>query len=190
MALDITTPDNFLIGLSNYAIDSYSKNGTDLIGGYASRIAYCWESLLAVDLSGISGGSTIDAVTIDVNVTANNNVGANSLTVHENTLAAWTDNGSSEPDRDTPTAFNSGTLPTALSSSTTFVGTGLKTIPSSANLVSLFQDFLDSVKDPADGVFIAYYTDYFGYYLTQDEITVNVTYTAGGGGPTRRIFIT
>ena len=183
MAVLNLTPDRFLIGLTNYTSDGYSKNGTDKLGAYGSRVAYCWESLMAIDLSGIPAGSTIDSVTIDVNVTANNTASLHPLVVHETAqiVTGWTDTGSA-PNWTTPSGFSSATALSSLSSSATFNGTGLKTIPTSVGLEALFQDFLDGVKSGSDGVMISYYTGFFGYYLNQDSITVNVTYSAGGGG--------
>jgi hypothetical protein len=183
MAVDIINPDRFLIGLNNYTPDAYSKNGTDRLGGYDGRVSYCWESLMAIDLSGIPAGATIDSVTLDVNVTANNSASLHALEVHEQTLvSSWTDTPSTEPDRNTPAGFDTLTVLATLSSSATFNGTGLKTIPTSASLVALFQDFLDGVKSGSKGIMVSYYTGYFGYYLNQDSITINVTYTGGGGG--------
>lgn len=188
MAVDIKTPDHFLIGLTNYVADGYSKNGDDKIGGYGNRTAYIWECLAFCDISGISAGSTINSVTIDVNVTTNTTIAANDLTVHEQNKTSWTDDGSTEPKWDNPAALAVGTWPSSLANSALFSDTGLKTVTSTAALVALFQDFVDGVKDAADGVILCYQTDYFGYYLTQNAITFNVDYTAASGA-NRRIFI-
>ena len=170
--------DFFLLGLTNYAPDGYSKNAAKM-GGYAGRIIYCWECLFDVDLSSIPAGSTITAVTIDVNISDNNTgVAGVTLRVHEQNKNPWADNGISIPKWATaPNQASSAAWPTALSSVGPFTGTGLKTLPTSANLVSWFQTELDS-GHTNNGLVLTYYNEYFAWWATVGDVDINVTYTA------------
>ena len=179
--------DYFLIGLTNYSGDGYAKNSAQKVGGY-QRTIYCWEILFDVDLSSIPAGSTIDSVTIDVNVTANTAGGAGApLRVHEQDKASWTDNASTVPAwGQNPNNSSTANWPAHLSTTSNFTNTGLKTIPTSANLVSWFQTELDS-GHTNNGLIISYYTGAWQYYATVDDVDISVEYTESSG--TRRVMV-
>lgn len=185
MASNVTTPDWFAIGLSNYTSDAYSKNSaTAKIGGYASRTAYIWEVLFRPDLSGIPGGSTISAVTISFVVGATVG-GPFNLRVHEQNKATWADNGSTIPRWNTAPNSDSATAWPAYLSQVSASGTGTKTIPTSANLVTWFQSKIGTTNN---GLILTWYTEYFGWYLTGGTVTVTITYEAGGAASTYYII--
>ena len=179
--------DFFLLGLTNYTADGYSKNSAKM-GGYASRTIYCWEILFDVDLSSIPAGSTIDSATVDVNISANNTGGAGgTLRVHEQNKNSWSDNGSSVPSwANAPNNSSSVAWPTALASNGPFTGTGLKTLGSTANLVSWFQTELDS-GHTNNGLVLTYYNEYFSWWATVDDVDITVNYTEPSGQ--RRVMV-
>ena len=190
----VTSPDYYLIGLTNYGDDGYAKNSVQQLGGYVSRSAYCWEAVHKIDYSNIPSGSTITSVIVDVNIVDNNcatdNIG---LDIREQDKGTWVEVDGSQPTRLNPAFFDengSGNEYANVLSSVPIpaTATGIFTIPSSQNLVDMVQNQLDGVKDPDNGLIITYYTGYYGYYCTVDTIQITVEYE-GGSSTRRRVMI-
>ncbi len=188
MPVNITTPDYFEMNYLNFVAQAYEKNGSCNIGQWFRNvgIGYSTECLVKCDVSGIPAGSIVTGVTIDFDIVANTLVGNQTMVVAEQDTGGWTDTGSL-PVFDNPFSVNNP-WPAALSSLGGLNGgsSGTQTIPTSAGLVSLFQDFVDGVKTDADGVILQMNTATTAWHLDIDTITVNVTYTEP---VSRRVFI-
>jgi len=185
-ARDINT-NFYLIGLTNSSDDGYAENSQQRLGGYAGRSQYCWESVISIDYSTIPSDATIKSVTIDVEI-IDYNSGSNivPLEVREQDKGSWKKVEGDQPRRTNPTFFDETTeFPAALSSVDIPVnGTGIFTIPSTDELVQLVQDQLDGTKNPANGIMITYYPEYYNYYLEIDSIQFTIEYESTN--PTRR----
>ena len=184
MAVTTLTPDRYTIGLNNYTAVPYNKNGSPLIGGY-NRVSYVWEVFINPDYSSISG-STVSAVSINVTYSANTTTSNHTLTVRPQDKGTWTDNGTN------PYWSTFATTPwnAELSSVASISGTGTKVIPTSANLVSHVQSYVSGTYPDSTykGLILTQYTEFFGWYATISNVTMDITYTSGS--TRRRINIT
>lgn len=188
MSIDINTPDYFELRYTNFAAGPYEKNGNCNIGLWdrGVGVGYVTECLIKCDVSGIPAGSTVTAVTIDFDIVTNTLISNQTMEACEQDQGGWTDTGSL-PVYDNPFT-SSNPWPAALSSLGGLNGgsSGTQTIPTSAGLVALLQDFIDGVKTAADGIILQMYTGTTAWYLDIDTLKVNVTYTAP---VSRRVFI-
>lgn len=181
MPVDIDSPDYFLIGQDNYSPEAYQKNGDCQIGGY-DRDAYCWEVLFRPNLSGVTAGADITSVTIDVSLTSGGAGGPFTLAAHDQDKGSWTDSDPEPAWSENPNNDSTDSWPTALSS-VSAARNGVRTIPTSSNLVDWFQDVLDGIETN-DGLILSWYTEYFAWFGFVDDVTVNITYT-----PPRKVMV-
>jgi hypothetical protein len=181
---------------NNTVVSAYkrSDSGSIAIGWYDrfSGHNYVKEILMAVDVSGIPAGSTINSV--DIKVTNTNPTlppaSANTIVyVGEQDLGAWTDTGSA-PVYDTFSVTHQWPkLKQVTDVNQTSWAAGTHTIPSNANMVNLWQDFVDGNKTPAHGIIIGMDTFTAVYQMGVTNVDIEVDYTAGST-TRRRVIIT
>jgi len=189
--------DWYGLGWVNTVVDAYQKNGTIKVGRYLRNASnlYVSEGLIACDISGIPAGSTVTAVTCSFNLSSTNLSGAPAQTIvlQKQDNGAWTDNGSTQPKYDAanPPFDTSRSWPAALSSlgSINSGDSGTKTIPSSAGLVSLVQDWVNGTGTAHDGLILGMSCAYFDWYININTITVDVTYTPAAVGQGKGFFM-
>lgn len=195
MATDVTNPLYFRMHYNNTVVSSYkrSDSGAIQVGWYDRDTGhgYVKEILMAIDVSGIPSGSTINSVDIVIDVDANSlpaSPGGTNLYVAEQDLGSWTDTGSA-PVYDTFSVNNPWPrLKTITDVNTTTWAVGDRTISSNASMVSLWQDFVDGVKTDSHGIVIGMDTATAVYFVTVGGVTINVDYTEGGGGSSQGNF--
>lgn len=181
---------------NNEAGTSYQKNGTGRMG-YSQRNttgdSYAYETLMIVDLTGIPAGSTINSVTIDVEVTGTNLPASPSVTDMDlmvQNKADWTDTGSL-PNYDSFARSLWNTQIREISNcNTTTVPIGTWTWSSSANMVSKFQGYLDGTYDTDRGmIFTAGEINVYPYNVQFNLVTVTIDYTGTTPSTRRKILI-
>lgn len=177
MALANIRGDYFRLWQENTVVQPYLKNSAMRFGQYLRGVGnfYVSEILIACNTSSIPSGSTVTAVTIDFNITVNSLGSSLTASVHKQDKGSWTDTGSA-PVYNTFANTAWGSALTTLSVSNT-PATGNITFPSSTGLVSLVQEWVNGVGNPADGLILGINASFFGWFLTGTVTNVNVTYT-------------
>lgn len=188
MATNTTTPDYYELFVNNTVVQPYEKNGNCGVGWYFRHPAnlYTKECLVAVDVTGIPSGSTVNSVAVSFDIQSNS-LGANAMIawLQEQNQGNWTDTGSAP----IYSTFTTTSWPSAMQSVTglTSSSTGTKTFLTNSTMVTLWQAFVDGTKTAHDGVIIAMNTNTIAWWIDINTISIVVDYTPGA--TTRRIFL-
>lgn len=191
MAAENIISNYFGLEWLNTIVSAYNKNGNARVGRYfrSATNLYVSEVLLGCNVAAIPKYSQVNSVTISFDVATTNLIGAPDQTINvvEQDNGAWVDNGSTEPvyNAPDPPFDTSHTWPAVLSSSGGInnSSSGTLVIPSSPALVALVQDFVNEVKDAEDGLLLTMEASYFDWYLTINNISIDVDYSPPPSSP-------
>lgn len=191
MATLVNVTDIYDIGIDDYTPLPYQKNGIIKVGGYDSRQQYCWEILMRLDVTGLPPDAVITSITTDINITNyNSNNSPDNLSIRVQDKGAWTDNDTDEPTRVKPAFFDetgSGQFPSILTEEPVPVDfVGILTLNSTQAFVDWANDVVNGVQ-PANGLMLTHYPNYYAYYIEADTIQFTIEYDAGS--TRRRVMI-